>query len=194
MIHLLTELIVRLLGGIWLIRKKINSSPKGSIRNVYLSLYYYYLKGHGCFISHNAKFSDQPCLPHGLTGIFISGGAIIGEKCVIFQHVTLGSNPLPDTKTLGSPVIGDNCYIGAGATIIGCITIGNNTRIGANCTVFSNIKDNCVVVSQPPRIIEKKNMINKYYRWSPNGPVYYEDGKWVQEADAEIIEKLKHKL
>lgn len=35
--------------------------------------------------------------PHGLKGIFISKIAKIGINCVIFQHVTIGSNMLNNT-------------------------------------------------------------------------------------------------
>lgn len=42
--------------------------------------------------------------------------------------------------------IGDCCYIGAGAKIIGNIRIGNNVRIGANAVVISDIPSDCTVV------------------------------------------------
>lgn len=92
--------------------------------------------------------------PHQFYGIFISQGTVIGKGCTIFQQVTIGSNTLADSDKNGSPKIGDNVYIGAGAKIIGNITVGNNVRIGANCVVFTDIPDNASVVLQKPRIIE----------------------------------------
>ena len=44
-------------------------------------------------------------VPHGLSGIYISKGAKIGNNCVIFHQVTIGSNTLKDSKKLGVPVI-----------------------------------------------------------------------------------------
>lgn len=79
----------------------------------------------------------------------------IGANCVIFQQVTIGSNTLSDTKSAGAPVIGDNCYIGAGAKIIGNVTIGNNCRIGANAVVTKDVPDNSTVISGEMRIIKK---------------------------------------
>jgi len=161
---------------------------------MYMRLYYFYLKGYCSFIGHSAVISGPICFPHGLNGIFIAGGSRIGKNCVIFQQVTIGSNPLPFSKTTGLPTIGDNCYIGAGATIIGKIHIGDNCRIGANCTVFADIPANSIVVAQQPKIIPKTDMINKYYKWSPQGPVYFDDGKWIVEKDEAIVENLKGKL
>ena len=88
--------------------------------------------------------------PHGFYGIFISQRAKIGEGCVIFQQVTIGSNEL---QFGGAPTIGKNCLIGAGAKIIGNVHIGNNVRIGANTVVVDDVPDNCTVVMNKPRVI-----------------------------------------
>lgn len=61
----------------------------------------------------------------------------------MFQNVTIGA--VEGKKEYGVPVIGDNCYIGCGACILGKIKIGNNVTIGANATVTKNIPDNAVV-------------------------------------------------
>jgi len=61
----------------------------------------------------------MPSFPHGAYGIFISGGAEIGANAVIFQQVTIGSNTLPDSNGRGAPRLGDDCYIGAGAKLVG---------------------------------------------------------------------------
>ena len=52
--------------------------------------------------------------------------------------------------------IGDNCYIGTGAVILGPIKIGNNVTIGANSTVIHDVPDNAVVVGSPAKIIKYK--------------------------------------
>lgn len=88
--------------------------------------------------------------PHGFYGIFISQRDKIGEGCIIFQQVTIGSNEL---QFGGAPTIGNNCLIGAGAKIIGNVHIGNNVRIGANAVVVDDVPDNCTVVMNKPRVI-----------------------------------------
>jgi serine O-acetyltransferase len=190
MFGLLLEIIVKWMGGIWGLRRKINARKPGIIRTIYLKLYYLVMKFRGGFIGHSVTLSGPLCLPHGIKGVFIAGGTRLGRNCVVFQNVTIGSNALPSSKKPGFPSIGDNCYIGAGATIIGGISIGDNCRIGANCTVFSDVKDNCVVVSPKPLVIAKDNLDNKYYRWSSDGPVYFNSGEWIPVED----EKLKREL
>ena len=78
--------------------------------------------------------------------MFISGDAQIGKACVIFQQVTIGSNRTPGSKHWGAPIIGDNCYIGAGAKIIGNVKIGDNCRIGANAVVTKDVPSNSTIV------------------------------------------------
>lgn len=74
----------------------------------------------------------------------------IGENCHIFQNVTIGTNG----SAIG-PVIGNNCFFGAGCVVIGEIHIGNNVRIGANAVVTKNVPDNCTVVCRGMTIVKK---------------------------------------
>ena len=113
----------------------------------------------GTAINEGAYFAEQPDLPHGITGIFVSHSAVIGKNCTILQNVTIGSSKKK------APIIGDNCIIGAGAVIIGGIRIGNNCNIGANCTVFKDVPDNTTVVCAPPRYITKEENENRNYKF-----------------------------
>lgn len=115
-------------------------------------------------INEHSTFKDIPILPHGLNGIFITGAATIGENCVIFQQVTIGSNTLLDSKNNGSPIIGNNVYIGAGAKIIGNVKVGNNARIGANAVVVKDVPDNSIVVIESMKTIIKECVLdNTHY-------------------------------
>lgn len=104
---------------------------------------------HGGYIGNGAKIAAVPSLPHGLHGVYISRYASVGAGCRIYQNVTIGE--------VGgrAPRIGDGCFIGAGAQIVGDITIGNNAKIGAGAVVFTDVPDGATVVAQPPRIITK---------------------------------------
>jgi len=84
-------------------------------------------------------------------GIVINPNCKIGKNLTISQGVTLGQTNRGSKK--GSPIIGDNVYIGPGAKIIGKIRIGNNCAIGANCVVTKDVPDNAVVVGIPGEVI-----------------------------------------
>jgi len=112
---------------------------------------------YNCNIPIEANVPASTIFPHQLSNIFISSRAHIGEGCVIFQGVTIGTNTLKDSKGYGTPTIGNNVYIGAGATIIGNITIGDNARIGANTTVIDSVPENGTCVSAPPVYIKHNN-------------------------------------
>lgn len=162
--------------NIWNVKKRINEKKlKGGI---YTSAYISYFNKKASYIGENAEFKNIPCFPHGVFGIFISDDAKIGKNAVIFQNVTIGSNTIIDSKKFGSPVIGDNVYIGAGAAIIGKVKIGNNVRIGANTTVFEDIPDNTVVVSEKPRLIKKENLDNRFIKTVNKNKYYYEGGNF----------------
>lgn len=109
------------------------------------------------------KISNDIIFPHGISGIFISNGATIKSGCVIFHQVTIGSNSIKDSKNKGYPTIGKNCYIGAGAKIIGNVRVGNNVRIGANTVVTKDIPDNATVVGASYRIIEHKHKLDNRF-------------------------------
>lgn len=95
------------------------------------------------------NFASPPNITaHGINGIVIAGGTMIGHNVTIFHQVTIG-------RSRGkAPVIGDNVFIGPGAKIFGGIRIGNNVKIGANCVVFEDVPDNSTIVLGKPRIIE----------------------------------------
>ena len=133
-----------------------NAARKGRMFSVWR--YKKHMLKFGAGISAEAEIEDVPVFPHGIFGIFVSAGARIGKNCVIFHQVTIGSNTLAGSRNAGSPVIGDNVYIGCGAKIIGNVKIGNNVRIGANCVVTSDVADNCTVVLSQPRIICREGM------------------------------------
>lgn len=118
----------------------------------------------GAYIPLNTDIARDVKFPHGIGGVFISEGASIGSGCTIFQQVTIGSNTLEDSPRKGAPSVGNNCYIGCGAKIIGNVNVGNNVRIGANCVIVEDVPDNCTVVLSKPQVIYHENVRNNSYR------------------------------
>lgn len=139
---------------------------KNLLKYIYLISLKKIERKYNCGIPISANLKNNIVLPHGLNGIFISQGATIGDNCVIFHQVTIGSNTLKDSKKQGSPIIGNNVYIGAGAKIIGKVTVGNNVRIGANCVVVKDIPDNTTVVLGDNRMIHHETIKdNQFYQF-----------------------------
>lgn len=136
----------------------------------------------GSHIGSGAQFASKPCFPHGLQGVYISGGAKVGKDCVIFHNVTIGSNTLSDSRYQGAPAIGDHCFLGAGACIIGQMRLGDSVRVGANATVIRDVADNHLVVSGEVRIIAKNYQMDNRFRRKHNGRwQIYENGAYRDE-------------
>ena len=81
------------------------------------------------------------CLIHGF-GTVINSNSHIGKNCIVLHGVTIGE----DWKG-GTPVIGDDVFIGCSATIIGKVHIGNRVKIGAGAIVVDDIPDDATVIS-----------------------------------------------
>jgi serine O-acetyltransferase len=78
--------------------------------------------------------------------IIINGNARIGKNCTIYPGVTIGG------KNAGEwPKIGDNCFIGLGAKIIGGISIGDNVTIAPNAVVIKDVVSNSIVGGVPAK-------------------------------------------
>lgn len=136
----------------WKMREYVVSHSKGPLSWYYLyrvkkidAFHHASLGTHIGFTS--AKFEERPYLPHGLNGIIVSNDAVIGKRCQLYHQVTIGGG------NGGSPIIGDDVLIGAGAKIIGPVKIGNHVKIGAGCVVAVDVPDNATVVMPKPKII-----------------------------------------
>lgn len=74
----------------------------------------------------------------------------IGRNATILPMVLIGkAHPHTDVKA----IIGDNCYISTGVTILAPVTIGNNVTIGAGAVVTKDVPDNAVVAGVPARML-----------------------------------------
>ena len=75
-----------------------------------------------------------------------------GENLTVLPNVLFGKKR-PNNEN-SDIVIGNNCYIGTGVTILGPVTIGDNVTIGAGAVVVSDIPSNSVVGGVPAKNIK----------------------------------------
>jgi serine O-acetyltransferase len=98
-------------------------------------------------IPARARIGPGLCLVHPYA-ILIGDAAEIGEDCVIFHEVTLGTGVAP-----GHPRIGNAVKLFVGVRILGPVVIGDGCKIGANCVITRSVPPGSVVVPAANRII-----------------------------------------
>ncbi|MGP4917148.1 serine O-acetyltransferase [Brachybacterium tyrofermentans] len=101
-------------------------------------------------IPYRAVIGEGTNLGLGGLGIAIHPRSVIGRDCVIAQNVTLGSRQGGN----GTPVVGDNVFIGPGAVCLGG-SIGDQSVVGAGAVVLSEVPERCVVAGVPARVISR---------------------------------------
>lgn len=92
--------------------------------------------------------------------IVVNGNARIGANCRVHVCVNIGgSGGLVDVETARglAPLIGDNVYIGPGATIFGPVRIADRCAIGANAVVNASFDEpGCSIAGVAARLISRK--------------------------------------
>ena len=100
----------------------------------------------GIQLPYTAKVGHSFYIGH-FGHIIINANTVIGNNCNISQGVTIGVSGRGDKR--GVPILEDNIYVGANATVAGKITIGANSVIGANSLVVKDVEANTTVLGVP---------------------------------------------
>ena len=109
----------------------------------------------GIEIHPGARIGHSVFIDHGM-GVVIGETAEIGNRCLLYQGVTLGGTGKEHGKR--HPTLAENVVVGAGAKVLGAISIGTNTRIGAGSVVVRDVNENCTVVGIPGRVIHQSGV------------------------------------
>lgn len=80
--------------------------------------------------------------------IVVNQKSRVGNYCTLHHMVTIGNNKKEHNV---APVIGNNCFIGTGASLLGDISIGNNCIIGAGAVVAKSFGDNKTLIGVPAK-------------------------------------------
>lgn len=111
----------------------------------------------GIDIHPGAEIGGAFFIDHG-TGVVIGETCVIGEHVRIYQGVTLGARSFPlDEK--GNPIKGiprhpvleEGVVIYSNATLLGRITIGRNSAIGGNVWLTHSVPENSVITQSKLR-------------------------------------------
>jgi serine acetyltransferase len=102
----------------------------------------------GLLYIYTKKIGMGMFFEHGYSTIISAES--IGSNWHINQNVTLG------WTSKGTPVIGDNVTIGAGAIVIRNINIGNYVVIGAGALITKDVAPYAIIGGNPARILKKR--------------------------------------
>ena len=108
----------------------------------------------GIDIHPGATIGNYFTIDHG-TGVVIGETCIIGNHVKLYQGVTLGARSFPVDSSgnpikgiLRHPVLEDNVIVYSNATILGRVVIGKDAVIGANIWIMEDVKAGTHVVQK----------------------------------------------
>ena len=136
----------------------------------------------GVEIHPAARIGSDFFIDHG-SGVVIGETAEIGDRCTLFQGVTLGGTGFARGKR--HPTLEDDVTVGSGAKLLGPVTVGRNAKVGANTVVIEDVPPHTTVVGNPghPVRVEGKRV---------EGP----DTDWIHLPDpiADAIKELSNRI
>lgn len=114
----------------------------------------------------------------------------IGDNVTISTNVSIlahdaSTNVVQCGTKLGRVTVGNNVFIGTGATILCNVTVGNNVVIGARSLVTCNLPDNGVYAGIPARkICSIEEYRDKNMKLRSSRPDFSQIKPWYQWKDA----------
>ncbi|NQX55223.1 acyltransferase [Pedobacter panaciterrae] len=116
-------------------------------------------KGTGITIGDRTGISARAYFA-GQGGITIGNDVIMGPNVQVFSENHAFSDPKLTIKEQGvikdPVVIGNNCWIGGGATILAGVHIGDGCVIAAGSVVTKSVAANSIVAGVPAKVIKSR--------------------------------------
>ncbi len=104
--------------------------------------------GEGFYIGHTGR-------------LIINSRAKIGKNCNLATGVTIGATSRGKSGG-GTPIIGDEVWIGTNAVVVGKINIGDDVLIAPNAYVNFDVPSHSIVIGNPGQIIPRENATDGY--------------------------------
>ena len=84
--------------------------------------------------------------------IVVNPRTVIGKNFSIAEGCLIGNS---QGKKSGCPVIGNNVCMQANSIVVGGVNIGNHVLIAPGAFVNFDVPDNCIVIGNPGKIIQR---------------------------------------
>ena len=125
---------------------KSAGSSKSSDKKIYRKLYNRYRAKRCIEIDAETQIGAGLYFGHAYC-ITINPKAVLGRNINLHKGVTIGQENRGKRK--GTPVIGDNVWIGVNATIVGSIHVGSDVLLAPNSYVNCDVPDHSIVFGNP---------------------------------------------
>lgn len=131
----------------------------------FFSKIYYKLRLHQMSVKSKIQIPPSTKIGEGfyighLGPIIINQNAVLGKNINISPGVVIGQENRGARQ--GAPTIGNNCWIGANAVIVGNVKIGEDVLIAPLSFVNFDVPDHSVVIGNPAKITYRENATERY--------------------------------
>lgn len=116
-------------------------------------------KKYGLEISTRANIGEGLYLGHAYN-ITVADGAVLGKNVNLHKGCTIGRENRG--KRIGTPVLGNQVFIGINSTVVGNIVIGDDVLIAPNSYVNFDVPSHSVVIGNPATIYAKEDATWSY--------------------------------
>lgn len=116
--------------------------------------------GSGCILEHNISMGNQVRLH---SNVFVPEYTVFEDECWIGPNVVFTNSKYPNTseskKLLSGAIVKKRARIGANVTILPGVCIGIDAFVGAGAVVVKDVQDGQVVVGNPSKVMNKKDLL-----------------------------------
>lgn len=125
--------------------------PRKAVSLVYRVLNAFLQNVYGICLFDTTQLGRRVKITHH-SGVVVGADAVIGDDCLIRQNATIG---IADWGQKGSPRLGRDVEVGAGAVVIGAVKIGDGARIGPNAVVVADVPAGATAFAAPARRMQR---------------------------------------